>query len=269
VSDWAAPIRAWTRHRELVLGLTRRELTSPFAGSAFGVAWALLHPLLQMGIYLVVFTSVFEVRFGGAMEGLDYPTYILSGMASWLGWAALLSAACTTVVGSASLVKQADFPAQILPLRTVLTTLVPHAISLTVLVVFALVRRSSLPWTAALLPVAVGLHAVAMLGAASLLGALCVFVRDVKEVVTVFTAMGIFLTPAFYTPEMIAGAPGAFGTVLALNPFTHFLQIYRDCLFWGEVHPVSWAVSAGLALILTVVGTRAFARLRIFFGNFL
>ncbi|MCB9896489.1 MAG: ABC transporter permease [Planctomycetes bacterium] len=260
------------RHRELTFGLVRRELFSQFAGSAFGIAWALLHPLLQMFVYMAIFTWVFGMRFGdGVAGGLDdYPAYVLSGLISWMTWSSLLGASCWTVTGSASLVRQADFPAGVLPLRTMLANLVPHAVSLVVLMLYVVVSQLHVPWTWALLPFAVGLQALAMLGVAYLLGALCVFVRDVKEIVTVFNSLGIFLTPALYVPSSVASMPPVLRWILVFNPFSHFVYMYRDCLFWQRIeHPWSWVVCALLALLAVGVGHRVFTRLRIFFGNFL
>lgn len=266
-----AVLHHWLRHKELVLGLTRRELFSPFAGSAFGVGWALLHPLFQMFVYLVVFTFIFKVRWpesGGGVQ--SYQIYILSGMVSWMLWASLLPMACATVLNSVSLVKQADFPTHVLPVRTLLVCLVPHGVSLTVLGLFILITQGRLPWTVVLLPLALLLQAMAMLGATYILSALCVFARDVKEVITVFTAIGIFLTPVFYTPDMVEGLPATPRWLMQLNPFTHFVHIYRDALFWGELrHMGSWWTCALLAPALLFAGNRAFARLRLFFGNFL
>ncbi|GJM21732.1 MAG: transport permease protein [Planctomycetota bacterium] len=271
MSTLAGLHRDLTRHRELTLGLVRRELFSPFAGSAFGVAWALLHPLLLMGVYLLVFTFVFTGgRFGGGSAGLDYQSFMLSGMVAWMGWSALLGSACNAVTGSASLVKQADFPTEVLPLRTVFGVLVPHLVGLVVVMAWVLLRFQIVPWTWALLPLAVLIQSVGMLAVAYLLGALCVFVRDVKEVVTVFTAVGIFLAPVFYTPATEQGLPAVLRWAVLLNPFSHFVHMYRDCLFSGAIeHPVSWAVCVGLAVPGCLLGRRAFDRLKLFFGNFL
>lgn len=260
------------RHRELTLGLVRRELFSPFAGSAFGIAWALLHPLLQMLVYMVVFTYIFRMRFGdGVAGGLDdYQSYVLSGMLPWMSFSGLLSSACSTITGSASLVRQADFPAGVLPLRTTLAALVPHVVGLVALMLYISIRHAIVPWTWALLPAAMGIMGLAMLGVCYLLGALCVFVRDVKEVVTVFVGLGIFLTPALYVPSTVDGMPAVLRWLILLNPFTHFVHVYRDCLFWQRIeHPGSWAVTLGLALLAAGAGHRLFHRLRIFFGNFL
>lgn len=267
-----ASLRDLLRHRELIVGLTRRELFAPFAGTAFGVAWSLLHPLLQMGVYLVVFSYIFQIRMGDAATGGldDYQAYVLSGLLPWMAWASLLGTACTTVVNSASLVKQADFPAEVLPVRTLLVCLLPHLVSLGVLLIYMLLRHGRLSGGVLWLPLLVLVQATAMLGMAYVLSALCVFARDVKEVITVFTAIGIFLTPAFYPPSMLESLPGVLDTLLWLNPFTHFVNMYRDALYWGGVrHPGSWIFAVAMATTLLVVGQRGFARLRLFFGNFL
>lgn len=271
MSAAVAVFRRVARHRELILGLTRRELFSPFAGSHFGVAWALLHPLLQMLVYLTVFSLIWEMRMAEGLGGLDdYKAFLLSGMLSWMLWASLLPSACGAVLNSASLVKQADFPAEVLPLRTVLVALVPHLVSLAVLGLYILVGHGVQPGAFLLLPLALAIQAVGLLGAAYALGALCVFVRDVKEVVTVFTAMGIFLVPVFYPPDMVAGLPAGVRWVLAVNPFSHYVHLYRDALYWGELrHPFSWVLCSLVSVLLLVVGQRAFTRLRLFFGNFL
>jgi len=264
-------VRRLVRHRELAWALTRRELFQPFAGSAFGVAWALLHPLLAMLVYVLVFSLIFRIRFGdtGGEIPLDYTTYVLAGLVSWQTWATVLSQSCTSVVGSADLVRQADFPSEVLPLRTTLAALVPQLVGLLVVMAYVVVRHGWVPWTWTLLPVALAVQGVAMLGLAYALAALCVFVRDVKEVVGVFVMMGVFLTPAFYTPSTTADLP-LMRAVLIVNPFTHFMRVFRDCLFWGRIeHPLSWALAIGLAALGLGLAWRAYQRLAHFFGNFL
>jgi len=263
--------RDLARHKDLVIGLTRRELFSPFAGSRFGILWSLLHPVLQMLVYMVVFSYIFEIRMGAdASGGLDdYPAFVLSGLVPWLAWSALLNTACSTVINSASLVKQADFPAEVLPLRTLLVCLVPHLVSLMLLGLYVLIGHGTLPGSLTLLVLALVFQVLAMLGLSYILSAVCVFVRDIKEVVFVLTGLGMFLTPALYPPDMMASRP-VLSALINLNPISHFVNIYRDALYWGELrHTLSWWLAAAFAALALFVGRRGFLRLRLFFGNFL
>jgi lipopolysaccharide transport system permease protein len=270
MSGLAGLFRSLVRNRELALGLTRRELFAPFAGSAFGLAWSLLHPLLQTLVYVGVFTYIIPVRFGEAeAPRLDMIAYMIAGLLSWSAWAAVLGNGCTSVIGGASLVKQADFPAEVLPARSVMAALVPQLVGIAVLLVYVVLRFRTGLATWALLPVVLALQALGMLGVAFALGALSVFLRDAKEVVAVFTTLGIYLTPAFYPPAMLEGLPRPLQWLLLLNPFTHYMHVMRDCLFWGSiVHPWSWVVVTVLSLLVAGLSYRAFDRLKIFFGNF-
>src|SRR5204862_6490804 len=42
-------------HHRLLWRVTRNELTSRYAGSVFGLGWAVLTPLMMLGIYAVVY----------------------------------------------------------------------------------------------------------------------------------------------------------------------------------------------------------------------
>ncbi len=266
----AGLFRSLRRHRELALGLTRRELFAPFAGSGFGVAWALLHPLLQTLVYVVVFNFIIKIRFAGDdAPRLDMIAYLIAGLLSWSAWAAVLNNGCSSVIGGASLVKQADFPAEVLPVKTVLAAMVPQLVGIAVLLIYVVVRFQEGLGSWALLPLVLLLQGLGMLGVALALGALSVFLRDAKEVVAVFTTLGIYLTPAFYPPAMVAGLPAPLQWMLQLNPFTHYMNVMRDCLFWGTfAHPWSWLVVTVLSFLVAGVSYRAFDRLKVFFGNF-
>jgi len=270
MSGLAGLFRSLRRHRELALGLTRRELFAPFAGSGFGVAWALLHPLLQTLAYVVVFNFIIKIRFSDAdAPRLDMIAYMISGLLSWSAWAAVLNNGCASVIGGASLVKQADFPAEVLPVKTVLAAMVPQLVGIAVLLLYVLVRFQTALDTWALLPVVLVLQGLGMLGIAFAFGALSVFLRDAKELVAVFTTLGIYLTPAFYPPAMLADLPAPLQWLLLLNPFTHYMHVMRDCLFWGTfAHPWSWLVVTVFSFLVAGVSFRVFDRLKVFFGNF-
>src|SRR5258706_5701522 len=59
-----------TRWRWLLLGFTRREILTRYAGSVTGLGWTLAHPLLQLLLFAFVFSQVFRVgvppNYGGA-----------------------------------------------------------------------------------------------------------------------------------------------------------------------------------------------------------
>src|SRR6267142_1991542 len=68
-----------SRHRLLTWEMAKREVTDRYAGQVFGLAWAIGHPLLLMGVYVFIFAFVFKVRVGGTADmPFDYAVYLLS-----------------------------------------------------------------------------------------------------------------------------------------------------------------------------------------------
>ena len=74
------------RYRELFGNLFRRDLQTRYKGSALGVVWSLLNPLILMGIYVLVFSVLWK-----ATDIEHYPLYLLVGLALWLFFSASLT----------------------------------------------------------------------------------------------------------------------------------------------------------------------------------
>jgi len=254
------------KHWELTLELTRRELVDRYAGQVLGAFWALAHPLLLIGVYLFMFGYVFRVRLESRADlPADYATYLLAGMIPWLALAEVLNKSPTAVTTSATLVKQVVFPVEILPVKTVLGSLLPQAIGLIVLAGYLLATTGRLPATFLTLPFLIALQIVGMAGLAMALAAVGVFLRDLKDIVQIFTLLGIYLVPVLYLPAMI---PEAIRPLLYANPLAYLIWCYQDlCYFGSFAHPMAWLVTGASSLASFAIGWRIFRRLKPLFGN--
>src|SRR5262249_1173833 len=112
-----------TRHKELVLEMTRREILDRFAGSALGGAWALIAPLLVLGAHVFCFMYIMRMRFGRGDRGMAYAFYVLAGNVPWLAMQEAVGRSAGAVTGNAGLVKQIVFPSEILPAKVTLGAL--------------------------------------------------------------------------------------------------------------------------------------------------
>lgn len=257
-----------TRHRQLTLELARREIADRYAGQFFGLLWAIGHPLVLMAVYVFIFGFVFKVRIGDdSAVPLDFATYILSGLIPWLAYTDVMAKASIAIVGNANLVKQVVFPIEVLPVKGVISTLITEVIFLILLMVYLLLGLQVVVWTYLLLPVLVLLQALAMIGTAYILAAVGVYFRDTKDFIQIFSVIGVYLMPAFYLPESI---PGAFQTLLYLNPFSYLIWCYQDVLYFGGInHPWAWVAVALMSVSVFVIGYRAFRKFKLIFGNFI
>ncbi len=254
------------RHRRLFWEITRREFSDPHAGQALGAAWTVLHPLVLLGIYVFIFGVVFSAKVGGTREmPLDYTAYILSGMVPWLASQQAALRSCGAIVSRESLVKQVVFPLEILPGAAVVTTAFAQLVGVMVLVVYILVTNGALPWTMLLLPLVLVFHWMLLLGIALALSAASVFLRDLREIVQVLSAVGVFIIPVVYLPAWV---PEAVRPLLYVNPVSAVIWVYQDVFYFGRIeHPGAWFAMAGITLLTLVVGARMFRWSQPMFGD--
>lgn len=250
------------RHRELVLELARREIVERYAGSALGAAWAVLTPLVTMGIYVGLFAFVFPVRFGGDASPWTGAALILSALVPWLAFVDVATRAPSVFVSQRALVRQVIFPIEVLPARAVASGLVTWAVGSVAALAVSFAAVGAKP-TWALLPLLWALQILAMFGAACFLATLGAWMRDLREVVAILTNIGLYAAPILLLPATVEVLPRAAQRIIALNPFSHLALCHRDAVVHGRFeHPVSWIVFPAAALLAFLVGTGVFAKAR-------
>src|SRR5438309_9112950 len=150
--SFAAELRRIVRHRDLLLLLTQKDLELKYKGTALGFLWSFLNPLLMMIVYAAVFSVIARANIQ------RYPVFLLAGMLPWNAFIISILTASLTIVGNANLIRRVDFPREFLPLASVLSSLVNLALSLVILLVFALAFRQPLGLPLLALPVVVALQ---------------------------------------------------------------------------------------------------------------
>ena len=98
------------RYRELFANLFRRDLQTRYKGSALGVAWSLVNPLMLMGIYVLVFSLLWKVA-----QIPHYALYLLVGLTVWLFFSSSLTTASRSLVDSAGAREEGAVPAAARP----------------------------------------------------------------------------------------------------------------------------------------------------------
>jgi lipopolysaccharide transport system permease protein len=261
-------VKVLTRHRDLTWEMAKRELSDRYAGQAFGLLWAIAHPIFMIGLYVFIFAFVFKMKIGGTVEmPLDYTTYLLSGLVAWMSFQEAMTKSCSAITGNAALVKQVVFPLEILPVKGVLASLFPQIISLVILIAYVLATHGSLPATYLLLPVLIAMQVMAMIGVAYILAPIGAYFRDIKDFVQLFALAGVYLMPVFYLPSWV---PTLFKPLLYLNPFSYLIWCYQDALYFGRFeHPWAWVVTGTLSILSFIIGYRVFRKLKPGLGNLL
>ena len=122
-----APFQVLVRQRPVITTFVQREIRTRYVTSALGIGWAVVRPLLLLGLYTFVFSYVLKVRFGTDNPS-DFAFAVFCGMVPWLAFADGITRATTAIPEHAPLVKRMRFPAEILPVHQVLVALALESI---------------------------------------------------------------------------------------------------------------------------------------------
>lgn len=242
--------RRWEHARDVVAVLVGRDLKVLYKRSSLGFGWALVSPLLQAFIFVLVFRRVLGVP----VE--NYASFVFAGVLIWGWFHASVQQATTLITNSRALVRQPGFPLVLLPVVTIAVRLFHFALALPFL--FGLLWfqgiRPAPSWI--LLPVLTIVQFALTAGIAYPLAALNVRLRDTQYVVTVLLQLTMYLTPVFYS---LSSVPPELHGWLFINPMVPLLEAWRAVLLYGQwPDPVHLSAIVLFGGILLLVGRRFF-----------
>ncbi|WP_287805150.1 ABC transporter permease [Diaphorobacter sp.] len=248
---------AWSA-RSLVWVLTRREVAARHAGTAAGIVWPYLQPLLMVAAYYLVFDVVFGMRLGEHAPTRAVGAFLVVGALPWMAFCDAVQRGMTSLIDAGGLLHKNPLPPVLFTTRAVLGSALIYG-PLLLIVALAYVPAHGLrPAVVALVPL-LALQLLLCLVLAYLLAILAAALRDVVQLVGFLLSVGIYLSPILFPLSLF---PERWRWVLWLNPMTGLVQGYQQVLLQGAWPPAGvWGMScawiAVLALALNVLVARS------------
>jgi lipopolysaccharide transport system permease protein len=247
-------------HRELIEGLTKRDIFGRYRGSYFGILWSFLTPLIMLSVYLLVFGFVFKSRFGYTPEesAADFGLGLFCGLNLFNMFAEVVTRSPGLILQHPNYVKKVVFPLEIIPVSATASALFHCLMAYVPMIVLLVLFHRTFPFSAFLIPVYLLPLTILALGLSWALAALGVFIRDLQLFLTSVVTVLMFLSAVFYPLRAI---PEQFRGLLALNPMAGFLDSARRSIVWG-ISPDwgSYFIFFGWALLAFFVGNLVFSR---------
>lgn len=233
-----------SKNLHLLVQLIKRDFSARFAGSALGISWAVIQPLTLVALYWFVFTRIF-VR-GGGESTSGYVSFLIVGLLPWLGLNEGLVRSTTSIVENSALVRRLTFRSELLIVVPNASALILETIGLALFIGFRLLAGGS-PRTLWLLPFAMLLQFSLQVGIGYFLAAAYVFFRDLLPLLTFALSVIFYLSPILY------GSAGRFDAILAWNPLTPLLGLFRSAILSAALPAV------GSLVFLLIVAAAFFA----------
>jgi len=249
------------RYRGLIQSLVARELKARYRGSILGFFWSFVNPLLLLLIYSFVFAVIMPAD--PMAETSPPAVFMFCGLLPWTWFSSSLLEASGSLIAGGNLIKKVLFPAEILPIVSVLSNLVHFTLGLLILAGFMVWFHHFPDWRDIYwFPVIVLVQLVFTLALGLALAALTVHFRDMRELLGNLLTFWFFATPIIYSYKMPSVA--RFVNLFNLNPFFHLSISYQEILFFPGPFGHKWWLLAlgGASVLLFLACYWVFDRLR-------
>jgi lipopolysaccharide transport system permease protein len=179
----------------------------------------------------------------GAGQSDGYIYFLISGLIPWLGVNEGVIRSTTSIIDNSAMVRKLPFRSELLVVVPNATAMIFEAIAFAIFLIILIARHADLRglW---ILPAALMLQFALQLGFGLMLAATYVFFRDLMQV------LGFVLSIIFYLSPILYRATGQFSDLLAWNPMTPLLGLFRSALLSDALPPAGsivflLAVTAG------------------------
>jgi lipopolysaccharide transport system permease protein len=252
----------------LLWQLTKKDIEMRYKGSVLGILWSLLTPLLMLVIYTIVFSEVFQVKWGNGMDNkFAFALTLFSGLNVINMMTEVLNRSTTLIAGHVNYVKKIIFPLEILPLMLTFSGFFNCLIGYLILLLANLVLTHAISPTLWLFPVAIVPVVLISIGIGYIVSGISVFLKDMINFIAIVSVLLMYTSPVFFPLEAV---PERFAIILKLNPLTYVIENMRNITLYGNVVDWSfWFISITVGCLLSVIGYKIFQLLKKGFADVL
>ncbi|MDM8537804.1 ABC transporter permease, partial [Desulfobacterales bacterium HSG17] len=224
------------------------------------------NPLVYIIIYIFIFSIIMRIRIDPLETGTDsFLIFFLSGFFPWLLFSEGISRATGILIENSNLITKVVFPVELLPIGSVLSAFIINSVGMLIMLIY-LMFKGYFNYTWLYLIVLYPLYILFIGGFAYFFSALCVFIRDIKEILGILLMVWFYATPIIYTVSMI---PDSLKLLIILNPVNIFISLFRDALLIHQVHYTPILYIAFLSAFSYAFGVWFFMRAKSAFGDVL
>ena len=249
----ALDLRGVWEYRELVWFLIWRDIKVRYKQASLGIAWAVIQPVMTMLVFTLIFGRLAQLP----SDGLPYPVFTFTALLPWQLFSGALTGSANSVVNSASLISKVYFPRLVIPIASVMATLVDFSISFGVLLGLMAWYGISLRLAVVVLPLLVMLALAIALAVGLWASALNVRYRDVRHVMPFVVQFWLLASPVAYSTSLITSP--AWRAVYSLNPMVGVIEGFRWAVL-GSTPPSVLVVPSVLVTGVLLAGGLFFFR---------
>jgi lipopolysaccharide transport system permease protein len=253
-------LRSLSSQWDLLWQMVATDLRGRYVGSSLGLFWTVIHPLVMITIYIVVFSQVMGAKLAGSSDPYAYGIYLCAGLLPWMAFQEVVVRLTTLFPDHGNLVRKIAFPKVILFGYVTLSSAINLGVGLMAFLVVMIVTGQTLHPVFVLWIPFVALQLAFALGLGMITSTLHVFVRDTAQLVTVLLQVLFWATPIVYVDAIL---PAWLQRLEYWNPLAVFSRTHRDIVLYGLIPgPLRTFCLLALTSVTLAIGTALYRHFR-------
>lgn len=251
------------RFRELFFVLSLRDISVRYKQTVIGILWAVLRPLLTMVVFTLVFSKIAKLPSDGQAP---YALMVYAALLPWQFFASAVQESSNSLVMNAPLISKVYFPRLIIPISSLITSLVDFFLSFVILLGLMAYYSFAPTWNMLLLPAFMLIAIITAMGVGLYITSLNVKFRDFRYIIPFIIQFGLYVSPVGFSSSVI---PEQYRLLYSLNPMVGVIDGFRWAILGGESH-IYWNgfyLSVGIMLFFLWLGLRTFRKMERSFAD--
>lgn len=250
--------------RSALFSTTKFELKKRYAGSALGMIWVALYPLLFLSVYLFLYLAVFKLSYPN-LNHLEAVIYIFSGLVPYMAFMEVANASTNLLKQNIHLVINMILPLELVPTRIVLIAMITQSMGLIMLIILSLVN-GSFSFNILLLPLALIIEFFFILGIALILSPLGVLIPDLSYFVSLITLLLLFISPVGFMASMLSTK---LKLIVWANPIYYLITPFREAFLPNQnISLLTLGIAGICALAVFTLGMFTFRKFKDFVAEY-
>jgi lipopolysaccharide transport system permease protein len=248
-------------YREVLRMLIFRDLKARYAQTWLGAGWVVFQPLFTVAIFAVVFGKWVHLE----TEGIPYFLFAFSGLVAWTYVSQAVQRASQSLTFDVRLITKVYFPRLLIPISSVVGTLLDFGILTLVLCIVVKIYGLPLTWQALAFPVCLLPLCFFALGIGAFVAAIGVYYRDIVALLPLLLQTWMYGSPIVYSATIV---PEKWLWLYQLNPMVGVLDAIRWSFLGLPSFPWhSLSVTYAVSVVIFFIGIVTFTHLERHFAD--
>ena len=252
-------LREIWQYRDLLKIYIRRNIITQYKQTILGPLWIIIPPVLTTLVFTVIFGNIANI----STDGLPKPLFYMAGIITWNYFSTALTSTSNSLAGNAGIFGKVYFPRIMIPLATIISSLVRYFIQLILFIGFmgyflinnpkSIEIQFQLLW---LLPVLIIIMGLQGLGFGLLFSALTAKYRDIRFLIGFGVRLLMYASPVIFPLSMV---PEKYKWIILANPMSAVIESFRYIFLGvGQISSNAILYSTSFTGTLLVLGLLIF-----------